>query len=197
LLVLHPAVPPNSIKEFIAYCKANPGKLNCAVTGYGGLPHLVAESFKAKTGVDFAIVQYKGGGDSVTAVLGHQVDMTFETTTILLPHIREGKLKGIAVTSAARNPQAPEIPTVMEAGVPDYVAPSFNGMVAPAGTPAGAIGKLNEAINAILKSPDVAAEIQKLGGQINIGSPSDFTAFIATEAKRWLDVADANNIKVD
>jgi tripartite-type tricarboxylate transporter receptor subunit TctC len=196
LLVLHPAVPPNSITEFIAYCKANPGKLNCAATGYGGLPHLVAESFKAKTGADYAIIQYKGGGDSVTAVLGHQVDMTFETTTILLPHIREGKLKGLAVTSAARNPQAPDIPTMVEAGVPDYVAPSFNGVVAP-GTPAAVTEKLNGAINDILKTSEVAAEIEKLGGQINVGSPADFAAFIAVEAKRWLDVADANNIKVD
>ena len=196
-LVLHPAVPPNSIKEFIAYCKANPGKLNCAATGYGGLPHLVAESFKARTGADYAIIQYKGGGDSVTAVLGHQVDMTFETTTILLPHIREGKLKGLAVTSAARNPQAPDIPTMVEAGVPDYVAPSFNGVVAPAGTPAAVTEKLNGAINDILRTPEVAAEIQKLGGQINIGSPADFAAFIAVEARRWLDVADTNNIKVD
>jgi tripartite-type tricarboxylate transporter receptor subunit TctC len=197
LLVLHPAVPPNSVMEFIAYCKASPGKLNCAATGYGGLPHLVAESFKAKTGADYAIIQYKGGGDSLTAVLGHQVDMTFETTTILLPHIREGKLKGLAVTSAARNPQAPDIPTMVEAGVPDYVAPSFNGVVAPAGTPANVTNKLNGAINDILKNPDVAAEIRKLGGQINVGTPADFAAFIATEAKRWLDVADVNNIKVD
>lgn len=197
LLVLHPAVPPNSIAEFIAYCKANPGKLNCAATGYGGLPHLVAASFKAKTGVDYAIIQYKGGGDSLTAVLGHQVDMTFETTTILLPHIREGKLKGLAVTSAARNPQAPDIPTMVEAGVPGYVAPSFNGVVAPAGTPASVTEKLNHAINDILRTESVAAEIGKLGGQVNVGTPADFAAFIATEAKRWLDVADANNIKVD
>ncbi len=110
LLVLHPSVPPNSIAEFIAYCKASPGKLNCAATGYGGLPHLVAESFKAKTGVDYAIIQYKGGGNSLTAVLGHQVDLTFETTTILLPHIREGKLKGLAVTSAARNAECASDP---------------------------------------------------------------------------------------
>ena len=134
---------------------------------------------------------------AVTAVLGHQVDMTFETTTILLPHIREGKLKGLAVTSAARNPQAPDIPTMVEAGVPDYVAPSFNGVVAPAGTPAAVTEKLNGAINNILKTSEVAAEIEKLGGQINVGSPADFAAFIAVEAKRWLDVADANNIKVD
>src|SRR5262249_4604716 len=196
-LVLHPSVPPNSIAEFITYCKANPGKLNCAATGYGGLPHLVAESFKAKTGVDYAIIQYKGGGDSLTAVLGHQVDMTFETTTILLPHIREGKLKGLAVTSAARNPQAADIPTMVEAGVADYVAPSFNGVVAPAGTPASVTAKLNSVINDILKNAVVAAEIQKLGGQIDIGTPVDFSAFIATESKRWLDVANANNIKVD
>jgi tripartite-type tricarboxylate transporter receptor subunit TctC len=197
LLVLHPDVPPNSIPEFIAYCKANPGKLNCAATGYGGLPHLVAESFKARTGADYTIIQYKGGGDSLTAVLGHQVDMTFETTTILLPHIRDGKLKGLAVTSAARNPQAPEIPTMVEAGVADYVAPSFNGVVAPAGTPADTIGKLNNAINAILSNPAVATEIGKLGGQINVGTSADFASFIATEARRWLEVANANNIKVD
>jgi tripartite-type tricarboxylate transporter receptor subunit TctC len=86
---------------------------------------------------------------------------------------------------------------MVEAGVPDYVAPSFNGVVAPAGTPAGVTERLNEAINDILKTPDVAAEIQKLGGQINVGSPADFAAFIAVEAKRWLDVADTNNIKVD
>src|SRR5262245_30197577 len=141
LLVLHPDVPPNSVAEFIAYCKANPGRLNCAATGYGGLPHLVAESFKAWTGADYAIIQYKGGGDSLTAVLGHQVDLTFETTTILLPYIRDGKLKGLAVTSATRNPQAPEIRTMVEAGVADYVAPSFNGVVAPAGTPDSAIVK--------------------------------------------------------
>jgi tripartite-type tricarboxylate transporter receptor subunit TctC len=197
LLVLHPDVPPNTVMEFVAYCKANPGKLNCAATGYGGLPHLVAESFKAKAGVDYAIVQYKGGGDSVTAVLGHQVDLTFETTTILLPHIRDGKLKGLAVTSAQRNPEAPDIATMIEAGLSDYVAPSFNGVVAPAGVPADVANKLNTAINDILQRPEVQVEIQKLGGQIKVGSPSDFAAFIEGEADRWLNVADANHIKVD
>jgi tripartite-type tricarboxylate transporter receptor subunit TctC len=197
LLVLHPDVKANSIKEFIALCRAAPGKLNCAATGYGGLPHMVAEYFKAMAGVDFAIIQYKGGGDSVTAVLGHQVDMTFETTTILLPHIRGGKLKGLAVTSETRNPVAPEIPTMQEEGVKDYVAPSFNGVVAPAGTPESVIASLNASINDILRMPEVSAEITKLGGQINVGSAQDFSHFIAREAKRWREVADANNIKVD
>ncbi len=197
LLVLHPDLPPNTVTDFIAYCKANPGKLNCAATGYGGLPHLVAESFKAKAGVDYAIVQYKGGGDSVAAVLGHQVDLTFETTTILLPHIKDGKLRGLAVTSATRNPEAPDIPTMIEAGLSDYVAPSFNGVVAPAGVPTDVTTRLNAAINDILRRPDVQAEIAKLGGQIKVGSPAEFAAFIATEAKRWLDIAEANQIKVD
>jgi tripartite-type tricarboxylate transporter receptor subunit TctC len=197
LLVLHPDLPPNTVPEFVAYCKANAGKLNCAATGYGGLPHLVAESFKAKAGVDYAIVQYKGGGDSVAAVLGHQVDFTFETTTILLPHIKEGKLKGLAVTSATRNPEAPDIPTMIEAGLSDYVAPSFNGVVAPASVPTDVTTRLNAAINDILQRPDIQAEIAKLGGQIKVGPPAEFAAFIATEAKRWLDVAEANQIKVD
>jgi len=197
LLVVHPSVPVNSLAEFIAYAKANPGKLNCAATGIGGLPYLVAEYFKAKAGVDFSIIPYKGGGDSLTATLGGQVQLTFETTTILLPHIREGKLKGLAVTSEARNPQAPDIPTMIEAGLPGYVAPSFNGVVAPAGTPAAVVGKLNETINDILRRPDIQADIAKLGGTVNIGSPQDFAAFVAREAKRWREVADAGNIKVE
>ncbi len=97
LLVVHPSIPVNTLPEFIAYLKANPGKLNCGATGSGGLPHMVAEYFRAKAGVDFATIQYKGGGESLNAVLGHQVDFTIETTTILLPHIREGKLKGLGI----------------------------------------------------------------------------------------------------
>ena len=174
LLVVHPSVPVNTLQEFIAYAKANPGKLDCAATGVGGLPHLVAEYFKSKAGVDFSIIPYKGGGDSLTATLGGQVQCTFETTTILLPHIRDGKLKGLAVTSEARNPQAPEIPTMMEAGLPGYVAPSFNGVVAPAATPAAVIAKLNDTINDILRKPEIQADIAKLGGTVNIGSPQDF-----------------------
>ena len=197
LLVVHPSVPVNTLAEFIAYAKANPGKLNCAATGVGGLPHLVAEYFKAKAGVDFSIIPYKGGGDSLTATLGGQVQCTFETTTILLPHIRDGKLKGLAVTSEVRNPQAPEIPTMMEAGLAGYVAPSFNGVVAPAATPAAVINKLNATINDILRKPEIQADIAKLGGTVNIGSPQEFATFISREATRWREVADAGNIKVE
>jgi tripartite-type tricarboxylate transporter receptor subunit TctC len=197
LLVVHPSVPVNSVQEFIVYAKANPGKLNCAATGVGGLPHLVAEYFKAKAGVDFSIIPYKGGGESLSATLGGQVQLTFETTTILLPYIRDGKLKGLAVTSEARNPLAPEIPTMVEAGLSGYVAPSFNGVVAPAATPPAIVAKLNATINDILRTPEMQADVAKLGGTINIGSAQDFATFIAREAKRWREVADAGNIKVD
>ena len=197
VLVTHPSVPPNSVAEFIAYCKANPGKLNCAATGFGGLPHLTAEYFKGKAGVDFQIVPFKGGGESLTAVLGHQCDLTFETTTVVLPYIREGKLKGLGISSEKRHPLAPEIPTMQEAGVPGYVVPSFNGMVGPAKLPADIVAKLNNAINDILKTPDVQKDIATLGGQTDIGAPQDFAAFIAREAKRWREVADAGNLKVN
>jgi tripartite-type tricarboxylate transporter receptor subunit TctC len=197
VLVLHPDVPPKSVQEFIAFCKANPGKLNCAATGFGGLPHLTAEYFKAKANVDFAIVPYKGGGDSLTAVLGHQCDLTFETTTVVLPYIREGKLKALGISSEKRHPLAPEIPTIQESGVDGYIVPSFNGVVAPAATPAAVVARLNSTINDILKSDDGQRDIARLGGVLDIGSPEDFAAFIAREAKRWRDVADAGNIKVD
>jgi tripartite-type tricarboxylate transporter receptor subunit TctC len=197
LLVLHPSVPANSVKEFVAYCKANPGKINCAATGYGGLPHMAAEYFKSAAGVDFTIIQYKGGGESMNAVLGHQVDITFETTTVILPHMRSGTLKGLAVTSEARNPLVPELPTMVEAGVPGYVGLSFNGVVVPAATPPAVIDTLNGAINDILRTPAMQADVERLGGFINVGSPQDFATFIAREAKRWRDVADAANIKVD
>jgi tripartite-type tricarboxylate transporter receptor subunit TctC len=197
LLVVHPSVPVETLQQFIAYLKANPGKLNCGATGFGGLPHMVAEYFKAKAGVDFATIQYKGGGDSLNAVLGHQVDFTIETTTILLQHIQEGRLKGLAITSGARNPHAPEIPTMDEAGLPGYLAVSFNGVVAPAGTPPDVIDRLNAAINEILRSPEMQADVQRLGGVLDIGSAADFAQFIAREARRWREVADANNIKIE
>jgi tripartite-type tricarboxylate transporter receptor subunit TctC len=197
LLVIHPAVPANSIQELIAYAKANPGKLNCGATGYGGLPHMAAEYFKVSAGVDFAIVNYKGGGDTLNAVLGHQVDMTFETTTVVLPHIREGKMKGLAISSETRHPLAPEIPTMIESGVSGYAVLSFNGVAVPAATPAAIVTRLNAAITEVLRMPEMQTDVQRLGGQITIGSAQDFAVFVAREAKRWRDVAEAGNIKME
>jgi tripartite-type tricarboxylate transporter receptor subunit TctC len=125
ILVVHPSSPWKSVKEFIDDAKANPGKLNYAHTGPGGLPHLTAELFRARTGVDIVGVAYKSGGEAVTGVLGQQIDATFESVTILLPLIRDGKLRALGITSAKRTNLAPGLPTMMEAGVPDYEVITF------------------------------------------------------------------------
>jgi tripartite-type tricarboxylate transporter receptor subunit TctC len=195
LLVTHPDVPATSIKEIVAYMKANPGKLNCGATGYGGLPHMAAEYFKVQAGVDFTIVNYKGGGDTLSAVLGHQIDMTFETTTVVLPHIRDGKMRGLAISSEVRNPQAPEIPTMAEAGVPGYTVLSFNGVVVPVKTPPEIVATLNAAITKVLEQPEMKADVARLGGVLDVGTPQDFAKFITRESKRWRDVVEKGHIQ--
>ena len=147
ILVAHPATPWTSVKQLVDDAKANPGKFNIAHTGQGGLPHLAAELFKASAGVDLVGVPYKSGGEAVTALLGGNVHVTFEAITILLPLIREGKVRALGVTSRARTPLASDLPTMIEAGVPDYEVTTFQGVVAPAGTPREIVAKLNAAIN--------------------------------------------------
>jgi tripartite-type tricarboxylate transporter receptor subunit TctC len=197
ILVVHPAFPAKTLHELIAYAKANPGKLNYAHTGPGGLPHLTGELFKSAAGVDIVGVPYKSGGDSVTAVLGEQVQMTFEGITILLPLIREGRLRALAVTSRTRTPIAPDLPTMIEGGVADYEVTTFNGIVAPAGTPDAIIRLLNATINEGLRTPDMQASIHQLGAISNPATPEEFGAFIAAEGRKWAAVAKAANVHID
>ena len=186
-----------SVRELVAYAKANPGKLNIAHTGSGGLPHLTVELFKSNAGIDIVGVPYKSGGEAVTGVLAGQVDMTFEGITILLPLIREGRLRALAVTSRARTPLAPDLPTVIEAGVPDYEVTTFNGVVAPAGTPAGIVNTLNAAINEGLQTAETQGFLHKLGAVSQPMSPAEFGAFIAAENRKWSALAKASNIRID
>jgi tripartite-type tricarboxylate transporter receptor subunit TctC len=197
ILVLNPALPYKSVAELVAYAKANPSKLTFAHTGPGGLPHLTGELFKSLAGVDILGVSYKSGGESVAAVLGHQVDMTFESITILLPLIRDGKLRALAITSRERTPLAPDLPTMIEAGVPDYEVTTFNGIVAPAGTPAPVVSLLNTTINEGLRTPENKDAIAHLGAISNPGSPEDFAAFIAAQHRKWLQVAKSAHISID
>jgi len=197
ILVVHPATPWRSVRELVDDAKANPGKFNLAHTGAGGLPHLTAELFKASAGVDLVGVPYKSGGEAVTALLGNQVHCTFEAISILLPQIREGKLRALAVTSRSRTPLAPEIPTMIEAGVPDYEVTTFYGVVAPAGTPPNIVGKLNAAINEGFATDDMRAAVSRLGSALALGTPEAFGAFIAAQGVKWSAVAKAANIKVD
>jgi len=197
ILVVHPSSPWKSVRELVDDAKANPGKFNLAHTGAGGLPHLTAELFKARAGVDLVGVPYKSGGEAVTALLGNQVHCTFEAISILLPQIREGKLRALGLTSRTRTPLAPEIPTMIEAGVPDYEVTTFYGVVAPAGTPGDIIGKLNAAINEGFATEEMRATVTKLGSALALGAPDAFGAFIAAQGAKWSAVAKAANIKVD
>jgi len=197
ILVVHPSLPVTSVKELLDYIKANPGKLNYAHSGIGGLPHLTAELFIARTGANIVGVPYRSGGEAVTAVLGQNVQMTFEAISILLPLISEGKVRALAVTSRARTPLAPDLPTMMEAGVPDYEVTTFNGIAAPAGTPAPIIGKLNAAINEGLLTATTKETLAKLGSVASPGSPEEFTSFIAAELAKWKSVAQKANVKIE
>jgi tripartite-type tricarboxylate transporter receptor subunit TctC len=197
ILVVHPSSPWKTVKELVDHAKANPGKLNYAHTGAGGLPHLTGELFRSRSGADFVGVPYRSGGEAVSAVLSQAVHLTFESITILLPLIRDGKVRALAITSGKRTPLAPDLPTMVEAGVPDYEVTTFNGLVAPAGTPEAVISKLNAAMNEGLSTPDVKALIAKLGAVSPLGSPADFAKFIADQNVKWQGVAKAANIKIN
>ena len=197
ILVVHPSVAAKTVRDLIAYAKANPGKLNYGQTGAGGLPHLSGELFKSAAGVNIVGVPYKSGADSITGVLGAQVDMTFESITVLLPLIRDGRLRPLAITSRTRTPLADDLPTMIEAGVPDYEVTTFNGVVAPAGTPEPIIRLLNATINEGLRAPAMQANIRNLGAVSNPVSPAEFGVFIAAEGRKWSTVAKAANVHID
>jgi len=197
ILVVHPSSPWTSVSEFVADAKAHPGKFNVAHTGAGGLPHLTVELFKSSTGVDLVGVPYKSGGEAVTALLGGQVDCTFEAISILLPQIREGKLRALGLTSRNRTPLAPDIPTMIEAGVPDYEVTTFYGVVAPAGTPPDIVARLNAAINDGIGAKEISDKISALGALPALGSASEFASFMAAQLTKWTEVAHKAGVKVD
>jgi len=181
LLVVNPSVQAKSVQELIALAKANPGKLNYSSPGIGTPPHLIGELFKLRAGVDIVHVPYKGGGVASQAVVAGEVQMIFENPTTSVPLVQGGRVRGLAVTSEARNPQVPELPTMIEAGMPDFVSVSFTGVVAPAGTPAEIVAKLNAAINESVKSPEIHAALVKLAVVTRPGSPAECSAFLARE----------------
>jgi len=194
VLVVPPSFPPNSIADLIAYAKGNPGKLSYASAGYGNQTQLAAELLLARAGIKAVHVPYKSGAEMVTAVLGEQVQMTFPDISILLGLIQEKKLKALAVTSATRHPQLPNVPTMAESGIADYVTTFWTGVVAPAGTPVDVVGKLNASINDGLKSPQVYDSLFKAGAQPAPGSPQEFAKFIAAEARKWSAIAQTAGI---
>jgi tripartite-type tricarboxylate transporter receptor subunit TctC len=187
MLVISPDVPAQTVAEFIAYAKANPGKLNFGF-GQGTLPQLVGEMFKHATGTDIASIPYRGGANAVTDMLGGRVQMNIGTISTLAPLVREGKLRALAVTSAKRNRELPDVPTMAEAGLPQVLSVSYYGLFAPAGTPAEAIRRVNTAVNESLKSPDLQAAIARVGFDPHPMTPEEFAELLASEMKNWAPV---------
>jgi len=197
MLVVHPAIPANSMREFVTYAKSHPGRIAYGSSGYGTQPHMLGEMLKREAGIDIVHVPYRGAGQSVTDLVAGQVQMIFETTAILLPHVEGGRLRALAVATEARSPLLPGVQTTAESGYPKLLASFWSGFLAPAGTPPATVQKLNSAINDILRSPEAQAGLARLNAEARAGSPADFAAFIAAEAPRWAAIANETGIKAD
>ena len=196
VLVVSAGTPANTLQDFIAYAKSKPGKLNFGF-GQGTLPHLIGEAFKLATGTDIASIPYRGGAQAITDMLGGRVDMNFGTAATLLPLIRAGKIKALTVTSPARNAELPNVPTMIECGLPNLTTVTHYGLFAPAGIPADIVAKLNGEMNAGLKSAEVRANMIKAGIEPAGGSPQDFAAVIAQQLQQWGAVVQATRFQLD
>ena len=194
VLEINPSVPANSVAEFIAYAKANPGKLNMASTGNGTSIHLAGELFQAMTGTKLVHVPYRSPPQAMTDLLAGQVHVMFDVMTQGLQHINEGRLRALGVTTATRSDALPGVPTVAET-VPDYEASSWSGVCAPAGTTSEIIEMLNREINAALIDPKIKVRLARLGSTAITGTPAAFAAFLAEETEKWGKVVRAANIK--
>ncbi len=197
ILVVNPDSPWKTLKDFIAYAKANPGKLNYGHTGAGGLPHLAGELFMLRSGTKLTGVSYRSGGESSTAVLGKAVDATFENIAILRGLIQQGKLRALAVQYNTRTPLLPDVPTMAEEGVPNCEATTFFGLVAPAGVPSAIIKKISDAMNAGLEMEEMQKRIAVLGSEAKPNSPAEFAAYIAEQHRKWTEVGKAANVKLN
>ena len=197
ILVVNPELPVKSVADLTAYAKANPNKLNYGAAGPANLTNLAGELYKLKAGLSFVAVHFKSGAESLTCVLGGQCQFTIDNVTAVRALIADNKLRPLAVTSAARQKDYPDLPTMIEAGVPDYVVTSFFGVVAPAGTPAPIVARLNAVINDALKSEAVQSSMAKLGAAPDDRNAGAFGAFIAAETRKWTEIAKVAGISVD
>jgi tripartite-type tricarboxylate transporter receptor subunit TctC len=196
LMQVNPTLPVQSVPEFIAYAKANPGKIAMGSGGNGSPAHVVGEYFKLMTGTDLTHVPYRGAAPAVTDLLGGQIQVAFTEMATSLGHIRSGKLRALAVTTATRSPALPHIPTLGEF-IPGFEASQWVGLVAPRNASPAIVEKLNIEINAALDDPQVKARFADLGGMVIPGSPDDFGKLIRDETQKWAKVIRAANIRAD
>jgi tripartite-type tricarboxylate transporter receptor subunit TctC len=195
ILAVTPSLPVTSVAELIAYAKQHPGQVNFGSAGIGSQPHVLGELLKLVAGIKLTHIPYRGSAPAITDLLGGQIQMMFDTPVVLLSHIQAGRLRALAITSAARSPQLPDVPTMIESGLPRLQANLWSGMLAPARTPAAVVARLNAAFNAAMGTPETRASLQKLGAEPNAMSPEAFGAFLAAETRKWSTVVAEAGIK--
>lgn len=194
VLQVRPGLPAKDLGELLALAKKEPGKLNMASPGAGTTNHLVSELLQSLTGARWTTAQYKGNAPATTDLLGGQVDFNFDQISVSLPYIKEGRTRGLAVTTARRVPSLPDVPTFAEAGVPGMEAATFTGLLAPKGTPPEVLARLSQALEKILSQPDIIQRFQELGADAQASSPADFTRYLAAEDARWTPIIERAGI---
>jgi tripartite-type tricarboxylate transporter receptor subunit TctC len=197
VLVVHKSVPVSTLKEFIAFAKKHPGELLYSSAGSGSQPHLSAELFKTMTGINYVHVPYKGAPPAMVDLLAGHIALTFATAPSAVPYVKSGQLRALGVSTAKRIAALPDVPTIAEAGVPGYEATGWNGLVAPAGTPAPIIEKLNGAFVKVLRTPAVASYLSGQGADPDPGTAAEFAAYIKAEIAKWAKVVQDSGARVD
>jgi tripartite-type tricarboxylate transporter receptor subunit TctC len=197
LLAVSPKLPIHSVRELIDYAKKNPGKLTNSSSSNGSPGHVGGELFKYMTGTEIVHVPYRGGAPAITDLIAGHVDLMFESLQSIAPFARDGKVRALGVSGAARSPAFPELPTIAEAGVPGYLAPTWTGVIAPAGVPRPIVDKLNAAINKALTSEAFKEKFAKIGDEPAGGTPEEFAATIRADSAKWSDVVHRSGVKLD
>ncbi len=197
VLVVSPSLPVNSVKELIAYAKANPKKLNYATGGVGSTSHVAGELFKTMAGLDWQNVHYRGTGPSLVDLLAGQVQLTIDNLPAILPHIKAGKLSALAISTDKRVPQLPDLPTIAEAGLPGYAAISWQMIAVPAGTPRAISDRMAAAVSKLAKDPAFRARVAEAGAEAAGGTVDEAHAFVKAEAVKWRDVVIKSGAKAD
>ena len=197
ILVVHPSLPVKSVKELVALAKARPGQLNYASSGSGLAAHLAGELFKTLTKTSMVHIPYKGAGPALIDMLAGQCQVMFATALSVQPHLKTGRLRPLAVTTAKRSPTLPELPTVAEAGVPGFEATTWHGVVVPAGTPQAVIARLNGELNKVLQMPDVRERLTTQGAEVIGGTPKEFADYIKAEIPKWAKVIKDSGARAD
>jgi len=197
LLVVHPSVPAKDAKELIALAKSKPDSLNFAVSGIGGANHLAGIEFAQRAGIKWAYIPYKGGSQALTDMVGGQAQVMFNGMLATYPFVKDGKLKALAISSAKRFPAVPDIPTVAEMGMPGFETGSYQGIVAPANTPAAIVKKMHDTVEEVLATPEMKERLDKAGAEVRPMSSEQFGTFIRTERDKWAKVVKESGAKFD